>query len=297
MKVNSFLITAMILIITTSISYSSNEKPETREEYEQKIQQQQEKIDELKTCVVNQKKQLLDLQWQIYHLKHKSDSNKVEPEKPKIILEKQTVRITRLEELCRRAGIDPNSEPNNIKKVMSEKEAKAYAKRLENYEAALRKDQKQIEKRSEARGRSTVRRSQGLGRTQRQILSNLEEYFPRVEQSTPVDGKPRRMGQTADNLACIEIIGDQQDVYSVCVMIGIPNDAPDILVRNTVIALILLENALPNWPGHVDWFNAAVERIMASPEKTSEEIRLGNAIVNLTCVKQLGMFTLSVKKK
>lgn len=135
----------------------------------------------------------------------------------------------------------------------------------------------------------------GLGRTQNQILSKLEEYFPHVEDSTPVHGKPRRMGQTSDSLAWIEIIGDPKNVYSAGVMIGIPNDAPAILIRNTAICLMFMKNTLPHWQGRVDWFNSALKRITASSEKTSEEVEVGGATVSLILIKELGLCTLSIK--
>ena len=139
-------------------------------------------------------------------------------------------------------------------------------------------------------------RASGIGRTQRQILANLEEYFPRLEQSTLVDGRPRRMGQTSDGLAHVEIIGDPQDVDTASVMIGIPNNAPPMVIRNFAICLILIKNALPNWSGGVDWFTSAFERITDSADKTSEKTRVGNATVNMVFFKEFGMCTLTIKR-
>jgi len=115
LKTNLMLITAILLTIT-NISYSSIEKPVRREEFEQKAQQQQEKIKQLDALVATQKKQILDLKWQIHQLENKPEPNKTETEKQKILTEKQTARIKWLEEVCRRTGIDPNSEPNNMRK-------------------------------------------------------------------------------------------------------------------------------------------------------------------------------------
>jgi hypothetical protein len=77
-------------------------------------------------------------------------------------------------------------------------------------------------------------------------------------------------------------------------MIGIPNDAPAALVRNTGICFILLKNALPSWEDGADWFSLALKRITDSPDKTSEEITVGFATVKLILIKQLGICTLSV---
>ncbi|HUT91490.1 MAG TPA: SHD1 domain-containing protein [Thermoguttaceae bacterium] len=136
----------------------------------------------------------------------------------------------------------------------------------------------------------------GLGRTEKQILSNLEEYFLHLEDSSPVQERPRRMAQTPDKLALIEVIGDPRDVHSASVVIGIPKDAPTILIRNTGICLVLLKNALPAWSERVDWFNGALKRIADSPDGSPERIQVGNATVNLNLSKELGLCTLTVKR-
>lgn len=137
---------------------------------------------------------------------------------------------------------------------------------------------------------------EGLGRTERQILAKLEAYFPRIEESTPVHDKSRRMGQASDNSAGIEIIGDPKDVNSASVMVALPNDDRAILSRNTTICFILINNALPKWSRGADWFNEAIEKIMDSPEKTSEETSVGHATVKLALMKQVGILALTIER-
>ncbi|MBA7714134.1 hypothetical protein ES703_123150 [subsurface metagenome] len=81
------------------------------------------------------------MEWQIYHLKHKPEPDETtktkdrhtETEKLQTVIEDQKTEIARLKKLFRNAGIDPNSDPNNIKKLMTEEEENAYQKRLTNY--------------------------------------------------------------------------------------------------------------------------------------------------------------------
>lgn len=133
-------ICSVITFLLASICYGSIEQPITREEFERKVEQQQAKIEELEKTVSKQKKQILDLEWKIYHLKHKPEPNeeqqsdkRTETEKLQSVIEDQEAEIARLKKLFRNAGIDPNSDPNNIKKLTTEEEEKAYQKRLTNY--------------------------------------------------------------------------------------------------------------------------------------------------------------------
>jgi len=103
MRTKLVIITAAIILLT-DVLYGSLDKPETREEFEQKMQQQQAKIQELEILVDEQKKQILDLEWKIYHLKYGADPNESEKSKDKVtenkklktIVENQKAEITEL---------------------------------------------------------------------------------------------------------------------------------------------------------------------------------------------------------
>lgn len=136
-----------IILTSTYFSYGSSEKLKTREDYEKIVKQQQAKIEVLEKNVSEQKRQILDLEWQIYHLKHETEPNEIEQrkdettkaEKQQPIVTELWSEIKRLEKVCRNAGIDPNSEPNNIKKLMTEEKQKAYQERLANYREQSKK--------------------------------------------------------------------------------------------------------------------------------------------------------------
>jgi hypothetical protein len=139
--------------------------------------------------------------------------------------------------------------------------------------------------------------TKGLNRSDKQVLENFDDFFPYIEETTDVKGKARRMGKTADSLAFIELIGDPRNLHSVSVMIGIPSDDQATIARNIVICLAVIKNTLPNWPEGTDWFNEALEKIIHSFTKTSEEITLNDKTVSLTLHKELGMCTLTIKHK
>ncbi|MBA7670237.1 hypothetical protein ES703_78382 [subsurface metagenome] len=296
-----------IIISLTSISYGSLNKPETREEFEQKVRQQQAKIEELETMVSEQEKQILDLKWQIYHLKHKSESNKsnksepLESKKLQTVTKDQKAEIARLKELCLKARIDPNSDPNQIVKLRTEEEEKEYQQKLANYEGHFKKKrQKPMLARSPTAvpsvSEKNVAENRPIGISYYQVMEYLSDFFL-MEKSTPVDGQDRYMGQTADNLAILEIIGNKDNISQATIMIGIPNDAPDKLVRNTILAIRFLENTVPEWTNSNEWITANAKRVADIPGVSDVKVVKGNKLITMMFLKTFGMVSLTVKHK
>ena len=138
------LIIGIIVFMLINISYG-DDKLKTREDYENFIKQQQVKIETLEKTVSELKKQVLDLGWELHPLKYGMDPNiterlKEENGKLQIIIKDQKTEIQRLLSLFQQIRIDPNSEPNNIQKLMIEKEEKEYQKRLVNYKKYSRRE-------------------------------------------------------------------------------------------------------------------------------------------------------------
>jgi len=381
---------------------------------------QRAKIKELETTISKQKKEILDLKWQIYHLKHEPGPNETtntklehpESTKLKAIIEGQKVEITRLEELCRNAGIDPNSEGNQkeiakLKKLYQEAKGKVqtdatlkgenanqqikysilrkwhpYEKQtglgldiwletdlseaqIVSFLMQLTKDKDPvkiniytdrtvyenekkgiygpeygkhfllvyiknttvkrafygvdeirwmqesgkfshlfgkktpmptIERENVALPKHTIGENRAIDISYDQVMEYLSNFFL-MEKSTPVDGQDRYMGQTFDNLAVLEIIGKKNNISQATLMIGIPNDAADKLVRNTILAMRFLENTVPEWTDSNEWITANAKRVADIPGVSDVEVFKGNKLITMTFLKPLGMLTLTVKHK
>ncbi len=136
MKTTLILILAILTSIT-NISYSSIDKPVTREEYEQKVKRQQKKNKELEAVVSGLNRQNLDLKLEIYQLKYKPEPNETgeitELKQLLIRIKKLEMKVEQLTKVCRNSGIDPNSDPTNIKKLMTKEEKNLYRERMTNY--------------------------------------------------------------------------------------------------------------------------------------------------------------------
>ena len=283
-----------IIISLISISYGSLDKPETREEFGQKVKQQQTKIKELETIVSEQKKQILDLKWQIYRFKHKSAT--LESKKRQTIIRDQKAKITRLRQLCLKARIDPNSDPNQIVKLGTEKEGKEYQQRLANYKAYSKKSIQKPPTAIHPVSEKSVAENRAIGISYYQVMEYLSKFFL-MEKSTPVRGQERYMGQTPDSLAILEIIGNKNNISQATIMIGIPNDVPDKLVRNTIFVIRFLENTVPEWTNSNEWITANAKRVADIQGVSDAKVVKGNKLITMTFLKPLGMLTLTVKHK
>lgn len=110
--------TIVLVLSLTSILYASVDNPVTREEFEQKMQEQQANIKELKALVAEQQKQILNFKLKNFNLKYGTDQNKAdqskdemsENKKLQIIIENHKIEIAEL-----RAKVkDEASKPQRI---------------------------------------------------------------------------------------------------------------------------------------------------------------------------------------
>jgi hypothetical protein len=127
-----------------------------------------------------------------------------------------------------------------------------------------------------------------------QMTQHLSSYFA-LERSTPVNGQPRYMGATADKMALLELIGDHNDLAQATLIIGLPNNAQAILVRNSAMLMRFVKNAAPNWAGSSDWTTTALKKAIATGNPVSA-VR-GARRISVSFQKPLGMVLVTVKHK
>ncbi len=132
-----------------------------------------------------------------------------------------------------------------------------------------------------------------LGVSYVNMMSYLSNMFT-MKQESQVQGKDRWMGQTANQLALLELIGDKDDLSSVSLMFGVPNDAPNVVIENSAILLRFLKNAVPEWNDSSAWATDALEQIAKNPTQEIKETYNGK-VVKMTAIKELGMITVIVK--
>jgi hypothetical protein len=121
-----------------------------------------------------------------------------------------------------------------------------------------------------------------IGVSHGQIMMHLDNFILLSKRLFTDKGEPRYMGSTTDHLTQVEIIGNENDVLVAAVKFWVPNDAPEIVVRDSGISLRFIKNTVPEWEGGGDWLNSALDRIMSTKRKMGEEkIIIGNKAITL----------------
>jgi hypothetical protein len=134
----------------------------------------------------------------------------------------------------------------------------------------------------------------GTGVSFDQINAYLESYIT-LKKSSAVDGQDRYMGSTADSLAVLEVIGPKNDVVQASLIVGLPNDAPQILARNMGMLIRFIKNVAPEWKGGSEWATAAIGKVTANPDKSEKKV-VGRKLITMKLFQPLGMLSISVKE-
>jgi len=116
-----------------------------------------------------------------------------------------------------------------------------------------------------------------------------------LQRSSPVDGQPRYMGMSADKLSMLEVIGDKANITQATLAIGVPNDSPSVLARNSAMVLRFIKNATPGWSGSTDWTVAALRRV--ADTEGPVETTYGPRRITMKFLKPLGMIMVTVQHK
>ncbi len=138
-------------------------------------------------------------------------------------------------------------------------------------------------------------RRRGLGRSEKQLLNMLESTFRSFETNKLADGRPRKMSQAADNLSSFELIGNPDSPDSVTLLIGLPNDAPDVVIRHSAMVLRFIMNALPDWSGATDWVSSSLDTLNRRMDGKPISKVIGNAEISINVLHNISMCTVTIK--
>lgn len=108
----------------------------------------------------------------------------------------------------------------------------------------------------------------------------------KMKEFTLDDGQTAYRGITDDGTAQLYIIGDKSDISQASLLVGLPNDAPKIKLRNLAMILRFLGNLVPEWSGREDWAASTLagETYTSSPT-------VGNKFVHMISLPPLIVYT------
>ena len=132
-----------------------------------------------------------------------------------------------------------------------------------------------------------------LGVSRRDIQSIFENSAINFtfENAPLADGTPRIMGTSSNSLAILDLIGPPADLTEVSITVGVPSDAPEVIVMNAAYMMGLIKNTLPGWSGSNDWLEA---NLPVAQRVGKAQTSYGNAVVTLSVIEALGMVMLSI---
>lgn len=127
-----------------------------------------------------------------------------------------------------------------------------------------------------------------LGVSQAALKTPFEELGFTFTDAAPVDGQPRIMGQS--EIASIELIGPPENLTKANILFTASQDN-QINTANTYFMYKLLTTVNPTWNDATTWLGAAISQAVQTGQANTT---YQNTSVELTAVKEMGLFVLSV---
>ncbi len=118
------------------------------------------------------------------------------------------------------------------------------------------------------------RHPRGIGLSYDQIMVRLADKFT-MDDSSPVHGQPRSLGQSANGLALLEIIGDPADISQATLIAATPSDRKEQTYENLALMIQFLRNGSPGWSGSTTWLVHALHDIARKPGSKRSIIHAG----------------------
>jgi len=134
----------------------------------------------------------------------------------------------------------------------------------------------------------------GISRTAVQSVFEHPEIGFNFQPSSNVRGQPRIMGTSRNGLAAIELIGPSSELVSASIMVGIPNDNAQAINQNVVYTLGFIKHTAPDWSNGSDWFTSQITAL-ANSDNYEASTTFSNKQAHLTLIRELGVFTLTIK--
>jgi len=134
----------------------------------------------------------------------------------------------------------------------------------------------------------------GVSRQKIQTVFEKPEVGFSFEPSSMVDGQPRVMGKSANELAIVELIGVPSELTSATIIVGIPNDNPRVREQNALFTVAFIKLAAPEWAEGSDWLSEQL-RVLANSSTNEATTVFGDNRAKLTFLRESSLLFLSIK--
>lgn len=137
-----------------------------------------------------------------------------------------------------------------------------------------------------------VVKSMGVSRYEIQSVFESPEIGFTFEEAEKVEGQPRVIGQSANGLAIMELIGPPNNLTYASMTAGIPNDNQKAVLENGIYLMGLLNLTTPEWNGNIDWFNDSLAKLSDRKEIATV---YSNLAITLTRYEEFGFIGLTIE--
>lgn len=135
----------------------------------------------------------------------------------------------------------------------------------------------------------------GLGVSRAQVLGALaEKQDPfKGEESSPVNGQPRWLGRSEDQLSILELTGPPGNLSRIYLTFGVPKGDLTSAAAGMVRMHVLLKTVFPEWTDANKWIISSIETVTQKGQDKVVEKKEGKR-VEFSIYRQLGFFGLSI---
>jgi hypothetical protein len=140
-----------------------------------------------------------------------------------------------------------------------------------------------------------------VGLTLAEVTKGFDAYGMNFKSSPLSTGEPRMMATADDDkaLAILEVIGAPDNITRATLIVGAVSDNPAINWGGIACMSIFIANTMPELKNGVNWLAAATEKVGAAKTsaKAKQEIVQGDKRLQLSLMKKLSMYTLTIQHK
>jgi hypothetical protein len=123
-----------------------------------------------------------------------------------------------------------------------------------------------------------------LGVSTTQVLVGLPTFS--LREAPLADGRARRLGQTTDGKATLELTGPKDNLTRAYLLV-----TGTATRDNTALLMRFIQNAVPEWSGRDAWVRSTLKQIAQSPARTT----VGARVVEMERNAALGALTVTIR--
>lgn len=136
----------------------------------------------------------------------------------------------------------------------------------------------------------------GLGVSRDRIISSLaEKGFAFSGKEDNQNKQQRWIGNTADELSNLELVGEKNELSTINLSFAVPNNDTMAAAQDMIYMSIILGDIFPQWDDRNKWIVSAINQIKDGKAEVIEN--KDGKYIKFTAIKSTGVYVFSVTSK